>query len=597
MISSGSASVARSLGQASSQLSFAFRGHRFLVPLFAVLLAYGFGQTQAAQKFWDTTAGAGNGVGGTGTFGTTFSTTATGDASLTTAAANDDLVFQGTAGTVTFSGNQPSSGSFTTITFNTTGYTLTSDGTTARAFNGPISLAAGITLNINDSAATTNRTFNLGSNLTGGAASTLTIGGSQTVGNASRLNLNASGVTISVPITITGGAASGVVATAANTVVSGDITNNGSGLTVLGATSGNSVTMNGKVTGTASLQFSAGDSGGAGTVTLNAVSDYQGATFFNSANGGIIKLGIDNALPTGTDVTMAKTSSNGGILDLNGHDQTIGSLTSAAGGGSITNNGTGTGTNTLSIGGSASPAAFGLAITDGATRKTAVTRSGTGTTTLTSANSTYSGGTIIMGGTIAVLGGGATSGPLGTGIVTVNNGGTLKGSGAAATVIGATTLNSGGVLDAGNGTAAGVMTFNSDLNLQSGSRADFNLTANATNDKIIDGAAGTFTVGGTASFNILLDYNPTVGDSFDILDWTNPNFSGTLVSHLNLVASSALLAGLNEQWDTSNFNSSGVLAVASLASAPEPSRAILLLAGLVTVGMRRKRPHSVELRV
>ena len=113
---------------------------------------------------------------------------------------------------------------------------------------------------------------------------------------------------------------------------------------------------------------------------------------------GVVKLGANNAMPTTTDLTMGYTSTFGGILDLNGKNQTVSSLRSDIGVGSIRNNGNADAT--LTINGSFTPTMpYALTIANGTTNKTAIVRSGSGTLKLSGTN-TYTGGTTISGGSI-----------------------------------------------------------------------------------------------------------------------------------------------------------------------------------------------------
>lgn len=124
------------------------------VALLTLNFVFFFSSSHAVTWYWDTTAGAGNGVGGTGSLtstSATWSTTATGDASLTagtsTTIAVNDLVFQGTAGTVSLGASVAQN----SVTFNTTGYTISVSGTTSnRYFNSTngITLGDGVTLNL-----------------------------------------------------------------------------------------------------------------------------------------------------------------------------------------------------------------------------------------------------------------------------------------------------------------------------------------------------------------------------------------------------------------------------------------------------------------
>jgi autotransporter-associated beta strand protein len=458
----------------------------------AAVAGAGLQRARAATKYWDTTAGAGNGVGGSATWGTTFSTASTGDASLTTAATTDDDIFQGTAGTITLSASQTAN----SLTFNTTGYAITTSGSSTRVLAGGITLGNNVSLTL----APINAAPMTISSVTGGTSSGLTVGGSTSAaGDAIRINL-ASGTTIasSAPITISTTGTQGIAGFASNggtATISAGITNNSGVTTSLGATSGNTLNVNGAISGTAGLQFSAGSSGGAGTINLGAASTYQGATVFNAASGAIIKLGVDNALPSGTNVTMAASSSNGGILDLNGHNLTIASLTSGAGGGSITNNASGSGANTLTISGSTSPAAFGLAITDGTTAKTAITRSGSGTTILSGAN-TYTGATQITGGTLNV------TGSLGNTAVTISNSNSTLSSGVNTTsaITGSVTANNGTFITPGGAGTVGTLTVGG-LTLNNGSSLNMDILGSSNYDKIV--TSGVLTLGsGTVTINI-----------------------------------------------------------------------------------------------
>jgi len=314
----------------------------------------------AADRWWDAAASAG--VGGSATWGTTFSTTAAGTA-LTTAATGDDTIFEGTAGTVTHGANQTAN----SLAFNTTGYTITTSGSSTRVLAGGITLANNVTLSLSPI-----------------AAAALTTG-------------SITGGTSSAPITISTTGTSGLsgfVSNGGTATINASITNNSGVTTMLGATGSNTLTIGGVVSGSAGVQFSASTSGGAGTINLNTAATYTGATFFNGTATGSVKLGVNDALPTSTAVTMGFSSGNGQRLDLNGFNQTIASLASNTGGtGSIVNNASGTGTNSLTINGSTSTI-FGLVIADGTTAKTALTRAGSGTTTLSGVN-TYSGPTIL----------------------------------------------------------------------------------------------------------------------------------------------------------------------------------------------------------
>ena len=213
----------------------------------------------------------------------------------------------------------------------------------------------------------------------------------------------------------------------------------------IGATTANEVDVNGVISGNGDLMFSAGFSGGGGTVILNNHNTYTGSTIFNAGgtgtpgNGsGLVQLGIDNALPTGTKLIWGfNTTGNGGTFDLNGHDQEVASVFTpfAAGPDSKLTNNADSGTATLTIGGSDSPGAFSLPITDGDSgAKIALVRSGTGTTILSNVNNSYSGGTTLLGGTLSVDADFELGAPNAAGNNLVLNGGTLAVTGAGFTL-------------------------------------------------------------------------------------------------------------------------------------------------------------------
>ena len=123
-----------------------------------------------------------------------------------------------------------------------------------------------------------------------------------------------------------------------------------------------------------------------GTLILSGVNTYTGAT---TISAGTLKVGVANAVPSGSAVTAS------GTFDLAGFADTIGSL---AGGGTVTNSG---GANAiLTTGGDNTSTLFSGVIQDG-TKKVALTKGGTGTMTLSGANS-YTSATTINGGTLQV---------------------------------------------------------------------------------------------------------------------------------------------------------------------------------------------------
>ena len=170
----------------------------------------------------------------------------------------------------------------------------------------------------------------------------------------------------------------------------GDIVNNAA----LTFNRSDDLTFSGAISGTGSLTKI-----GAGTLTLSGTNGYSGATTISS---GTLQAGATNAFSSASAHTVA----SGAFLDLAGFNQTIGSL---AGAGTVANTGAGA---TLITGGDNTSTTFSGVIQDGA-GATGLTKVGTGTFTLSGAN-TYSGGTLLAAGTLRL----ENNQALGTGALT-----------------------------------------------------------------------------------------------------------------------------------------------------------------------------------
>ena len=217
-------------------------------------------------------------------------------------------------------------------------------------------------------------------------------------------------------------------------------------------TNGNNATLAGTISGSGPLTKI-----GAGVLTLSGSSTYSGAT---SVNAGTLQAGAANAFAPGSAFTVA----SGAMLNLNGFNQTIGSL---AGAGSVT-----LGSATLTTGTDNTSTTFSGTISGSG----GLTKIGSGALTLSGAN-TYSGGTTITAGSLQLGNGGASGSIVGNvtnnGTFAVNRsdtftfGGVTSGSGAfqqngagttiltaANTYTGGTTIT-GGTLQLGNGGAGG----------------------------------------------------------------------------------------------------------------------------------------------
>jgi autotransporter-associated beta strand protein len=142
-----------------------------------------------------------------------------------------------------------------------------------------------------------------------------------------------------------------------------------------------------------------------------------------------------------------------------------------------------------------------------------VIQEGTGTTILSGKN-TYTGNTLVNGGTLLVNGSVA-------GRTTVNTGGTLGGSGTTQGV----TVQSGGTMIPGSSATQPAILRAGKLTLNSGSSFDVALnstTAGSGYSQLIVG--GTVSLGGS-TLNVTLGFTPAIGDSFTIIK----NNSGSAV--------------------------------------------------------------------
>jgi autotransporter-associated beta strand protein/YVTN family beta-propeller protein len=182
-------------------------------------------------------------------------------------------------------------------------------------------------------------------------------------------------------------------------------------------TAGNNAALSGAISGPGGLTKI-----GLGILTLSGQGSYPGPT---AVNGGILQAGAANVFSPLSAYSVA----TGAILDLNGFNQTIGSL---GGPGNVT-----LGSATLTTGNDGTSTTFSGAISGPG----GLTKSGSGTLALSGVNA-YTGATNVNAGTLTVAAGGSI-----VSATTVNNGGRFVVNGASAGV----TVNAGGLLG-GTGT-------------------------------------------------------------------------------------------------------------------------------------------------
>lgn len=350
---------------------------------------------------------------------------------------------------------------------------------------------------------------------------------------------------------------------------------------------------------------------GAGTWRLNATNSWQGGTVID---GGTLELGhATDTISNNAPVTV----NTGGTLDVLSNTDRVGEVRLKGGTLNATGGGTLHGMNYAFESGAANAALGGVV--------TSMTKTTSGTVTLTGAN-TYELGTTVSGGTLLVNN---TSGSgTGTGGVTTAAGTTLAGTGTIAPT-GTQGVSIGGSVAPGDPAANGgvgtltftpvktnvVFTATSTVDLQLKTNGLHGFTTSFNADGTLASATGSTTSGGNDRFvfnggittsrldlSSLADQNinvtfaagyvPAAGDVFDLLDWGNLNGSDHASAIMGLTTAQLDLPSLTSfdplwAWDTGLWQSQGIVAI--YIAVPEPGRALLLLIGLVTLGLRRRK--------
>lgn len=348
-----------------------------------------------------------------------------------------------------------------------------------------------------------------------------------------------------------------------------------------------------------------GDSGNVG-VALGGVNTYTGGTNISASYGKLRLITGSDRLPTSTILTVNGGATSAGNFNLNTFSQKVGGL--AAGGGAvqgtISNDGAGTGTATLTVESTTVNSTFDGIIKDGATAKIALIKAGAGTKLILTGTNTYTGTTTISGGTLVV------NGSLASGsVVSVGASGILGGSG----TIGGTVAVSG-TLSPGN--SPGLLTTGSQTWSNGGNYnwqvVDANGVAGTGFDSIAISSGGLNLSGlTTGGFSINLWSLSSIGPDVNgnALNFDNStNHTWTLVSNtgnLTSFAGSLFIVNIGASNGTSGFTNDlggGSFSVVGTANSldlvftaatiPEPSTyaticGVLALGGIVWKRQRR----------
>ena len=274
-------------------------------------------------------------------------------------------------------------------------------------------------------------------------------------------------------------------------------------------------TVNGQISGPGGLGIAwddgavvlAGSNSYAGTTTIGTTA---GSTYWAAAGANpTLRLANNNALPGGDLIfgVSSGTYGNTATLDMNGYNATVGML---SGGVNAIVDVESAGASTLTVGKNNASSTFGGVLQDSNANGTlSLTKTGNGTLTLTN-NNTYSGGTTLGGGLLAL----GSSSSLGSGGLTLN-GGTLGLNGIRESV--AALSGAGGSIALGGGTLT-TGSANSSTTAAAVISGNGSLVKIGTGTQTLAGAntytGGTTISGGTLAVAAIADSGPSnLGDA------------------------------------------------------------------------------------
>lgn len=280
----------------------------------------------------------------------------------------------------------------------------------------------------------------------------------------------------------------------------------GSNARISTGTAGSELILNSPITDNGSnytLFLNAGQTGS--ILRMNSANNVAGnvTVYTFRTNAGLMTFGVNNVFPA------ASLSVGGGLFDLNGTAQTFAGLLAGSEPtfGVITNSSASPSTLTINYSGTNS-ASLQSAISG----LINIVKTGTGVQSFTGGAAmahTYSGTTTINQGVLGV----ASDMSRVTNSLTVNSGGTLRGSGSA--IGGPVTVNAGGTFYAGFASnAIGTLTISNNLSLAGDVIVALNKDQAQSNDVV--NVTGALTYGGTLTILNIGSNTLTAGDTFTV---------------------------------------------------------------------------------
>ena len=293
--------------------------------------------------------------------------------------------------------------------------------------------------------------------------SSITVGTTSASTTSLRIDVSdaTTGAGKSVTIYGMGASNSGALQGAASTDVTwaGDVSLAAGMVSRIGGGVSGSLTVSGVISGAdadAGVLFSRAANS---TTILSNVNTYAGETqLYPGGSTVTLKMGIANAINSGSRVMIGSATTGTAYFDLNGYNQNIRSLSDTVTGDLVVTNNSLTGDAELKLSVTTTDN-FGGWIQDGATKKTSLVVAGAGTQILSGVN-TYSGGTTVTTGTLTL--GHATNTLRDDGAVNVNGG--ILALGANNDTVGAVTLTGGSI----TGTSGALTGSGSNFDVRSG---------------------------------------------------------------------------------------------------------------------------------